>query len=394
MTLQIHKITLWLLFVFIFLFPKGGIKTNNIPITWGYTLLALATFFSILRPKIRITKNRLYALFSLLPLQILIVYSLIINGNSHIGYTIALLMSLFIIPLGFYIGFSKELDEWHLDSFKKMLSQGMLFVSAYGIFLFWYKLLIGEFIEIPFLTVNFHDVGTLETTKYIDRGGIFKLISTYNNGNVYGICLLILLPFYNLIESSKIKRIIVKTSLLLTLSRTVWYGLIFTEILTYLYVYRITLKTWVKLPLVLLTYSQLIRWINKLLEYGNEFIFDTTMGGRQTQFSTFRNFTLFPSRPFHGIDEIVPLSMLNELGLMGIISYYIAFTVPIFLALNQKYKSQNQKSFIVGMITYMFVSLSDGAFLLIPTLAIFFFVASLAQQEKIYDPHVPKRAVF
>ena len=108
--------------------------------------------------------------------------------------------------------------------------------------------MVGRFVEIPFLTVNFHDVGTLETTKYIDRGGIFKLISTYNNGNVYGVCLLMLLPFYNSVEPSKLKRMIVKLSLLLTLSRTVWFGLFFAEILTYLYVYRITFKTWIKLP--------------------------------------------------------------------------------------------------------------------------------------------------
>ena len=53
---------------------------------------------------------------------------------------------------------------------------------------------VGKFIEIPFLTVNAGDYGTLESTKHINRGGYLKLISTYNNGNVYGVATLILLP--------------------------------------------------------------------------------------------------------------------------------------------------------------------------------------------------------
>ena len=88
----------------------------------------------------------------------------------------------------------------------------VLFVSAYGIFLFFYKLGTGSFIEIPYLTVNAGDLGELEG-KSIDRGGIFKLISTYNNGNVYGISILILLPLYAHLEKRLSRVLTVKASL-------------------------------------------------------------------------------------------------------------------------------------------------------------------------------------
>ena len=136
-----------------------------------------------------------------------------------------------------------------------------------------------------------------------------------------------------------------------------------------------------KTSLVLLTYTEIIKRINILLEYGNDFVFDTSMGGRQTQFSTLHNFTILPAKPFQGIDEIVPLSMLNELGLLGLISYYIAFGVPIILAFNRQNKPIWQKGLIVGMVTYLFVSISDGAFLLIPTLALFFFISSISHRH-------------
>src|SRR5690606_38415621 len=92
-----------------------------------------------------------------------------------------------------------HMDRLDLRPLLRALRAAVLLVSVYGIFLFFYKLLTGSFIEIPYLTVNAGDVGEMEG-KSIDRGGIFKLISTYNNGNVYGISMLILLPLYAYLE--------------------------------------------------------------------------------------------------------------------------------------------------------------------------------------------------
>ena len=119
----------------------------------------------------------------------------------------------------------------------------MLLVALYGIVLFVYKIVTGDWIEIPFLTINYGDVGLMDY-KHINRGGdIFKLISTYNNGNIYGVCMLMLLPFYEQCEDKGWKTLIVKASLVLTLSRTVWIGLVFYELVLQFYIRRQFSKT-------------------------------------------------------------------------------------------------------------------------------------------------------
>ncbi len=78
--------------------------------------------------------------------------------------------------------------------------------------------------------VNAADVGLLETTKDINRGGLFKLISTYNNGNVYGAAMLILLPLFDAIETRKWRKLFLRIALVLTLSRSVWIGLVMLQL--------------------------------------------------------------------------------------------------------------------------------------------------------------------
>ena len=78
--------------------------------------------------------------------------------------------------------------------------------AAWGIFLFFFRPLTGHFIEIPYITVNASDYGELENTKNIARGTLFKLISTYNNGNLYGVATLLLLPLYLQLEPRRFRR--------------------------------------------------------------------------------------------------------------------------------------------------------------------------------------------
>ncbi|MBA2246465.1 MAG: hypothetical protein H0W11_16040, partial [Gemmatimonadetes bacterium] len=202
---------------FLLLLPKGGIKLAGVPITWGY--LGLALFFLWLPlalragRRIELRKVRLLTLALLLPFQAVAWLGLVTNGIEGFGFAISLVVSLVFVPLMFVLVFGVHLDRLDLSYLFRLVRFGVLAVSVYGIFLFFYKLLTGSFIEIPFLTVNAGDLGALED-KYIDRAGVFKLISTYNNGNIYGICLLILLPLYVWIERSGVKQLIVKTSLL------------------------------------------------------------------------------------------------------------------------------------------------------------------------------------
>ncbi|HHB52665.1 MAG TPA: hypothetical protein ENK75_06475 [Saprospiraceae bacterium] len=246
MTSKWLKLMIFLLVIFIIAFPKGGFKVGELPITNGYLILAFASLLAIF---VNIYNNTLFVInikqiiifVSLLFFQIVFFISIIFNGFENKNFFIATVISLGVLPFIFVFLFQYIINKVNLYLILKYVSGAVLFVSIYGIFLFFYKYITGEFIEIPYLTVNAQDVGALEG-KYIDRGGIYKLISTYNNGNIYGVCILMLLPIYNLIEHSRWKSSIVQISLILTLSRTVWIGLLLYNILYAILTKKISIK--------------------------------------------------------------------------------------------------------------------------------------------------------
>jgi hypothetical protein len=369
----------YLAFLFVVVFPKGGVKIAGIPITWGYVILGVSALFLILRKeKIKIETSRLNKLIAFIPLQILFIYKLVMFGQDNLGFTISFITSFFFLPFCFYVLFAKSIDNFDLEFFKKFLKESLFFLSCYGIFLFFYKIAYGSFIEIPMLTINLHDAGTLETTKCIDRGnGIFKLISTYNNGNLFGVCCLMWLPLYYLAEKSEVKKLIFRLALLLTLSRTVWYGAIFAEILYYLYTCKIEKRMWMKLGLILSFYFSSIFFITQFLNRYENFLTDTSLGGRSQQLLILKNFSLMPSKSFFGILEMVYLGVLDEFGLVGIIAFLIAMLAPIFINKN------GNRALLSGLMIYLFVAISDGTILLIPTMAIYLFLASLLSRPPL-----------
>ncbi|MGI9179334.1 MAG: hypothetical protein ACR2H9_02300 [Longimicrobiaceae bacterium] len=381
---------------FLLLLPKGGIKLAGVPITWGY--LGLALFFLWLPlallagRRIELRKVRLLTLALLLPFQAVAWLGLVTNGIEGFGFAISLVVSLVFVPLMFVLVFGVHLDRLDLSYLFRLVRFGVLAVSVYGIFLFFYKLLTGSFIEIPFLTVNAGDVGELED-KYIDRAGVFKLISTYNNGNIYGICLLILLPLYVWIERSGVKQLIVKTSLLLTLSRTVWAGLIVFELVQRLYVRRVSPRTVVVLGTSLLLIAGGVWYALDLLGVDVGFLFDRTLGGRQEQWKNLELMTVLPSTEFEDIREMVYLSMLHNFGLLGLASFLLGMAAPLLLFASGSLPfaaSGYKKSLAVGLFVYLFVSLSDGALLFIPVMAFYWFVVSLLLSDNPSFPRDPE----
>lgn len=217
----------------------------------------------------------------------------------------------------------------------------------YGVFLFFYKVFTGRFIEIPFLTVNYHDYMDLEKTKCIDRGGIFKLISTYNNGNLFGVCMLMILPLYTFLEKSFLKKGVVKVALLLTLSRTIWVGWVLYEIINIL-----TLKEAISKKLLKLVISQtLVAFLIVLLvsfsPFKLDFILDRFLGNRIGQLEVLNVATFFPSRPFWGVYEVVYLGVIYSLGYVGLIAFLCAFIFPFISLFFQKAQSFQKELHLV-----------------------------------------------
>jgi hypothetical protein len=219
--------------------------------------------------------------------------------------------------------------------------------------------------------------------KCNNRGLIFKLISTYNNGNIYGICLLIIFPLYQYLENSRWKKLIVVLSLILSFSRTVWAGLIFSQFLVSIFIRKrniFSLTT--ALAISILT----ILSVTYYFGFDFNFLFDRSLGGRIGQLDILESALWFPDQPFHPICEIVYLGILSNFGILGLVGYMIAMTSPIILTIFFRTLSPLRNSILCGLINFLFLSTSDGALLYVPVLVFYWFLSSLVLRKNLEPP--------
>ena len=375
-----------LLLTFNVLLPKGGVKVGDIPLTTGYAILFLLAGLGFVAytytGKIRwLGRNQFICLAAFFPFFALSTIKIFGTGFLSMGFMISFYISLFIIPVAFLLIFYHPLKQVPFDFIKNLLINFVFFTALYGVFLFFYKLYTGSFVEIPLVTVNLGDVGELET-KHIDRGGVFKLISTYNNGNLYGVCMLMLLPFYNHYEKKRYRTLVVKLALLLTLSRTVWVGLIMFEGLNFLFLQKKTVKSIVAVAaLIVLVFSAILVGLS-LLGRDLSFLADSSLGGRTAQIEVLQEGSFFPDLdvPYEVVREMVYFSVVENFGWLGLAFFLLYLSTPLVLFLAGKTpqaRTLTKKSLLLGLVLYHIVAFVDGAILYIPIMAIYWLVVVL-----------------
>ena len=378
----------WFLITFLVLFPKGGIKVGGLPLTWGYLGIVLSIpgllLVRLLSMPLRLRPSNLAATASVIPFTLLFCYSIKANGTELASYAFSTFVTLCILPpifLLLYADFLRFLDGRWLE---RNLRRAMFAAAVFGIFLFVWHPLTGHFIEIPLLTVNADDYGTLETSKNIDRGFFLKLISTYNNGNVYGVATLILLPLFDLFEPKRWKRNLMKLALVLTLSRTVWAGLILIEVFSLAKVALQALRTFprvvfgpaLKTGMILVATLGLVLVGLALISQNVAFLFDSKLGGRSETIATaIASPTLLPALPVIAIAEIVYASVLSQYGILGLLSVILIFGFPIVLVLLNPACLEDlaRRAALKGIMLYMFLAAVDGAINLIPVMVFYWF---------------------
>jgi hypothetical protein len=391
--------------VFLILFPKGGFKLGATPITWGYILIGLYALVAL--PKSLLDPGRLclkwqvvFLLALLLPFQVAILIELA-DGIGSVGFVSSILTSFVALPVIFLVMWRSWYTERTLVVLLKIMRWCILLAAVYGVFLFFYRVVTGNLLEIPYLTVNIDDVSDM-AGKFIDRGGIFKLISTYNNGNIYGVATLILLPLYDRVERRTSFKLLVRMALLLTLSRTVWAGLIFDRLLTLLHYMlaafrqypRIERSTLRRLLGTLIPLGAVVGGI--LLAYGfasvfgssinSSFLIDPTLGGRVSDESergsplaALSAAKLFEFQQLTGFSEMTYFSVLVNMGLVGFLAILLCFLSPLALALYDRALTENpiRRAALKGMIIYFCVAWVDGAVDYIPVMAFYWIAAVL-----------------
>ena len=175
-----------------------------------------------------------------------------------------------------------------------------------------------------------------------------------------------------------------KGSLVLTLSRTVWIGLLAYEVLSRLLVRRITWRTVISLALwVALAIGGVLVALS-LFDRDVSFIFDRRLGGRIDQLTYLFEASILPSGIFRTIEEMLYLSLIDSFGILGLVTFLIGITGPLVLYLGGFVEGRDtvyKRSLALGLLVHLIVAISDGATLYIPVMAIYWFLVTLLLSE-------------
>ena len=359
--------------------PKGGIKVAGVPLTIGYAFTPILAILAMARGHgLSIPVDRLLALVPPVGLALWSAFVVRINGAESTGALISYFVSVVYLPFFGLIAFSPLL----LDDRRRLVERAFVwavrFIVVYGIFLFVFKQATGRWIEIPYITVNVADVGQLDD-KLIRRGTFFKLISTYNNGNIFGVCVILMAPLYLLLEERRVLRGALYLALFLTLSRTAWIGMAMV----------FTMRSFSRgvrpsTILYLLVSSALAVFVLSftVTAMGRDmsFLWDRNLGGRIAQLDVLSDMRIIPYKMFTSLPEIAYLGVIEFFGIPGFFLFvaYLA-VVPVILWLEgvPPLSLSPASACQQGLLIYMVLACSDAAFGFIPVMMVFWMIAGL-----------------
>lgn len=380
-----------LLTVFLVLFPKGGFRLGPLPLTWGYLLLIVLTppafLIRFLQMPLRFPRRVLLVTAMLIPMQMLFYYAWKWYGVLNPPFAFSTFVGLFALPWIFLLVFGAFFPFLDGEQLSRWFRGCIFYAAVWGIFLFFYHPLAHKFIEIPYLTVNASDYGELESTKNIGRGVFFKLISTYNNGNLYGVATLLFLPLFDRMEPSRVRRGALKAALFLSLSRTVWVGLILNELLSLLLQ---LLRQVTSFPVLylgaarrrLIAVGAIVGFILFSLLFitaqggGTQFLLDLTGGNRVSQVYAAETSGFLPAYGLYGFGEILYASALQYWGQAGLVAFTLIMFSPLIILAGDPLVMRDplRRAALKGLVIYIVMAGVDGALDFIPVMAFYWFV--------------------
>jgi len=375
-----------LLCIFLILLPKGGIKAIGLPFTWGYLLLIFSFFYCLPARlsmyKMLYTRRLLIALATVVSFLPPFLYAAWANGVSNPSFFVSTFTGFVALPFLFLIFYPPFLRLIDGRRFAKVFIFCFLGAAIYGIFLLGLRPFTGKYLEIPYVTTNASD-GNLETTKNIARGNSVKLISTYNNGNIYGVCTFILLPLFDRLVSQRWKRLTVRAAIFLTLSRSVWAGLFFEQALSIGAVLveqvrffpRIRGKAIFGRLLLLFACGAVVGVIVLLMNRNASFLFDKNLGGRADSLAVFSDISFLPMGQVDAFSEILYASATARYGVLGLLSVIAIFFGPwlVLLADLRVLSDPYRRAAMKGLVLYSLLCFGDSAISFLPVLAFYWF---------------------
>ncbi|MBI5084042.1 MAG: hypothetical protein HZB13_05520 [Acidobacteria bacterium] len=375
--------------------PKGGVKIDRIPITFSYLALGLAAAPCLAASLLggRWSRARVICAVLALPLPFIIILRLSVNGYYDQGFALALVTNVVVLPAVFIVCF-KSLGPALADPrLLRFFCNCAILVACFGLIEFAARNLLGWNLEVPYITINAEDAGRI-VFKHNTRANLVKLVSTYNNGNIFGICMLLVGPVVFALRPGRLWRIIYGLALFLTLSRTVWAGMLIWLVLWESVYRRRPLSMLIRSPLHSLAALFLAAAGLGVLSAGVDFIFDASLGGRLYSLPDTRWSFFGPDAPFAGIGEMTYTSFLQNFGLAGLLAFALWLASPVIACLSVdgfSALSPVRRAALVSLLIYMVVCAVDGAFLLIPVAALYWLMASYLINPACRESGAPYR---
>lgn len=367
------------LIIFNLALPKGGIKVSDLPVTWGYILLLLAAPLALIgligrRNLSAVPLVQAAACF--LPTTVMVVakgltYDLPPQQWLVYATVFGVLACAMLFALVHY------LEDIPAEVIGSMLVWAIRFVVLWGLMNFLVRILTGQFFEIPYITVNAADAGEI-FQKMNNRGGVMKLVSTFNNGNIFGVCMLVMAPIYLVFEKRRTFISLFFMALVCTLSRTVWLGMVATVLMMML---SGQLRVANPMPwfgglvalLLIIALMPIIGWTpDKLVE--------ADLGGRDVVLEAFE-LTTFGAGHL-GIPELFYFGLVQSFGIFGMLFPLAGMLfAPIYALGHWGELSDMRKAAAVGSASYLVAALIDGAFVFPPTFVLFLLANGLVYRR-------------
>lgn len=402
--------------------PKGGIKIQDIPVTFGnvlyFILLILFFIYLLFRQKIYKDKVQLLIFISIVFFAFRIIFAFL-NDNMKLSDIIQYLIPLSIYPVMYLITYNCIRNKPQLYKIINIISLGFMFICIYGIVQNVFGI---DKTTIPGITVNYSDYKESPLwylQKANGQGDASKMISTYQNGNIFGVNLLLLFPIvFETTKKSKIKFMFVVLFLIvgmLTLSRSVWLGIAIYVFIKFIFNGNLKFKAMAVRVAIILALIIIIPYafhnvpqLQARLMQTNIINISTLSGRTPTALELLRSssnniISLFIG-PYGiiqyegGAYEMTYFAIYMLSGLIGLLFFF----VPIIYAL-YKLKKHSKLNLVsrgcfYGIIVYGFTAFIEGAFWLPPTVlnlwTIFAIGMASVRLEKNEDFFTPNKSII
>jgi hypothetical protein len=376
--LMLNLMALWMNLAF----PKAGFYIGSVPVTLGYVALGLGSFGVVLKLLLReysLSRAEWVAILLLLGNALFQVLTVFFRGSStETSMLFGHLTSLSVIPPLALLSGGYILRQVSRERVYHLMFWALVIVIVFGFINFIGLNVFKKMIGIPFLTFTGSEFDV--STKFIDRGNAIKLISTYNNGNIFGVnlliwCNLVLYGFPVILKKSRkwffpFLGIFVRAVLLLTLSRTVWIVMVFNEVFLRVFVSRKVNQALILVFVLTLLLILVFVAAGFFAQNPLDFIFDSNLGARRSQLDF--SWSLWPNQAFAGTAEIVYAGMLSNFGAFGLGLFVLTWAWPA-LIVPIDFEGRLVQ---MGLFAYLLALGADGAFIYAPTQATYWFVVA------------------